>query len=173
MWWSRIHAGIMTLSASCLRLFCPTSCNQWHRFVSPPKVGVPSKNELLGLPSSDGKSPGATLIPWARRKYVTWDATTIDTHVQSDLHLICGHSKKCSTKKTLNTLAFLPHKNSYQLHMKQWSNQHRRQQIHLIFYWSMTDTGNRSDRDILLIPTSFNRYTMIQPCIQKNLFIKE
>jgi len=43
------------------------------------RAQIPAVKEPPGLPRSDGKSPdGATPnpIPWAKRKFVAWDAVT-------------------------------------------------------------------------------------------------
>src|SRR6218665_969824 len=48
------------------------------------RAEVPSKREPTGLFRDDDKRPGgATLIPWARGKYLTWDLTIIHTCVAS------------------------------------------------------------------------------------------
>ena len=50
------------------------------------RAQVAAMKEPLGLLTSDGKRPdGATIIPWARGKCLTWDATTPDTLAQSHL----------------------------------------------------------------------------------------
>ena len=52
------------------------------------KADIPSSKEPPGLIRCDGKRPdGATLVPWARGKYVAWDATTIHTCAVSYIHL--------------------------------------------------------------------------------------
>ena len=52
------------------------------------RAEVPSTKEPTGLLRSDGKRPdGATLIPWSRGKYMTWDATSIHTCATSYIHL--------------------------------------------------------------------------------------
>src|SRR5678815_2452132 len=44
--------------------------------------------QISGLIRCDGKRPdGATLVHWARGKYVAWDATTIHTCAASYIHL--------------------------------------------------------------------------------------
>jgi len=52
------------------------------------RADTPSTKEPPGLFRSDGKRPdGATLIPWARGKYIAWDATSIHTCAASYIHL--------------------------------------------------------------------------------------
>src|SRR6218665_945457 len=52
------------------------------------KADVPSSKEPPGLIRNDGKRPdGATLVPWAKSKYVAWDATTAHTFAASYIHL--------------------------------------------------------------------------------------
>lgn len=57
----------------------------WRALV---KADVPSSKEPPGLIRNDGKRPdGATLVPWARGKYIAWDATTVHTCAASYIHL--------------------------------------------------------------------------------------
>ena len=52
------------------------------------KADIPSSKEPSGLIRTDGKRPdGATLVPWARGKYIAWDATAIHTCATSYIHL--------------------------------------------------------------------------------------
>ena len=61
--------------------------------------------EPIGLSRSNGKRPdGATLIPWARRKALTWDVTVSDTfaqsHVDDSAILTVAANNHAATKKT-------------------------------------------------------------------------
>src|SRR6218665_3532435 len=52
------------------------------------KADTPCTKEPSGLIRTDGKRPdGATLVPWARGKYIAWDFTAIHTCAASYLHL--------------------------------------------------------------------------------------
>src|SRR6218665_3254843 len=57
----------------------------WRALV---KADVPSSKEPPGLIRNDGKRPdGATLVPWASVKYISWDTTTVHTCAASYIHL--------------------------------------------------------------------------------------
>ena len=61
--------------------------------------------EPVGLSRSDGKRPdGATLIPWARRKALTWDVMVPDTfsqsHVDDTVIFAEAAANHAATKKT-------------------------------------------------------------------------
>ena len=69
------------------------------------RAEVPSTKEPTGLFRSDGKRPdGATLIPWSRGKYMTWDATSVHTCANSYLHLTSmtpgAAAEMAATRKT-------------------------------------------------------------------------
>jgi Reverse transcriptase (RNA-dependent DNA polymerase) len=52
------------------------------------RADIPSSKEPPGLIRTDGKRPdGATLVPWARGKYIAWDVTAIHTCAASYIHL--------------------------------------------------------------------------------------
>jgi hypothetical protein len=82
----------------------------WRALV---KADIPSSKEPPGLIRTDGKRPdGATLVPWARGRYVAWDATSIHTCATSYLSITSSMpggaaehaaNRKCAKYSTLPT----------------------------------------------------------------------
>ena len=73
-----------------------------HRALT--RASTPSVLEPPGLSHTDGKRPdGLTLIPWQRRKSLTWDVTVTDTVTDSYLHLTSekagGVAENAATRK--------------------------------------------------------------------------
>ena len=53
-------------------------------------AGVPNVLEPAGLSRSDGKRPdGLTMVPWARGKYLLWDATCCHRLAPSYSTIVC------------------------------------------------------------------------------------
>ena len=66
------------------------------------KAGIPSVKEPPGLIRTDGKRPdGATQIPWASGKCLTWDVTVTDTLAASNIS-ISSASAGASAEKAAN-----------------------------------------------------------------------
>ena len=74
--------------------------------------GHPSSKELPGLIRTDGKRPdGATLVPWARGRYIAWDFTAIHTCAASYIHLsssVPGGAAEHAADRKCNKYATLP-----------------------------------------------------------------
>ena len=81
-----------------------TSRTQRHHIPSADQSKHAIRSETAGTVLHRGKRPdGRTLIPWQRRKSVTWDAIVADTVADSYLHLTSakadGVSENATTKK--------------------------------------------------------------------------
>src|SRR6218665_2278964 len=76
------------------------------------KADTPCTKEPSGLIRTDGKRPdGATLVPWARGKYIAWDFTAIHTCAASYLHLsswVPGGAAEHAADRKRNKYATLP-----------------------------------------------------------------
>src|SRR6218665_3947359 len=76
------------------------------------KVDALCTKEPSGLIRTDGKRPdGATLVPWARGKYIAWDFTAIHTCAASYLHLsssVPGGAAEHAADRKRNKYATLP-----------------------------------------------------------------
>ena len=69
------------------------------------RAQIPVAKEPVGLSRTDGKRPdGATLIPWSRRKPLSWDVTVPDTFAEShvkDTTVLAGAAEnQAATSKT-------------------------------------------------------------------------
>src|SRR6218665_1968410 len=76
------------------------------------KVDTPCTKEPSGFIRTDGKRlDGATLVPWARGKYIAWDFTAIHTCAASYLHLsssVPGGAAEHAADRKRNKYATLP-----------------------------------------------------------------
>ena len=76
------------------------------------RADIPSSKEPPGLLRSDGKRPdGATLVPWAKGKYITWDVTSIHTCAASYLHMTSttpGGAAELAASRKITKYADLP-----------------------------------------------------------------
>src|SRR6218665_1245159 len=73
---------------------------------------IPSSKEPPGLLRTDGKRPdGATLVPWSKSKYRTWDFTSIHTCAASYIRLTsttAGRAAELATSRQVTKYADLP-----------------------------------------------------------------
>src|SRR6218665_482391 len=76
------------------------------------KADTPCTNEPPGLIGTDGKRPvGATLVPWARGKYIAWDFTAIQMCAAPYLHLspsVPGGAAEHAADRKRNKYATVP-----------------------------------------------------------------
>src|SRR6218665_3721070 len=62
---------------------------------------MPGSKEPQSLIGSDGRRPdGATLVPWAKGKYIAWDATSIHTCFVIYIRLTLAASGQPNTPRT-------------------------------------------------------------------------
>jgi Reverse transcriptase (RNA-dependent DNA polymerase) len=70
------------------------------------RAQVPSTKEPTGLSRSDGKRPdGATMIPWARGRCLTWDVTSPDTLARSHLQASAMNAGAAATRAEASKVA--------------------------------------------------------------------
>ena len=76
------------------------------------KADIPSSKEPPGLLRTDGKRPdGATLVPWAGGKYITWDVTSIHTCATSYIQMTSttpGSAAELAASRKITKYADLP-----------------------------------------------------------------
>src|SRR6218665_244918 len=102
------RTGLQTIC----RKISQTLCRQRLSVEGSHEGEYPCTKEPPGLIRTDGKRPdGATLVPWAREKYISWDFTAIHTYAASYLHLsssIPGGVAEHAADRKRNKYATLP-----------------------------------------------------------------
>src|SRR6218665_1815563 len=102
------RTGLQTIC----RKISQTLCRQRLSVEGSHKGRYPCAKEPSGLIRTDGKRPdGATLVSWARGKYIAWDFTAIHTCAASYLHLsssVPGGAAEHAADRKRNKYAILP-----------------------------------------------------------------